>query len=118
MLGDTASPVLLGCELRGEEVPQLPEALPSIVARMGIDLAPVDVTDADQTAWLRALISPEQRERAALLERALSEARRDAPRLVTSDALALLPTLAASLPREATLCVFDTFVRNQFDAAA
>ena len=118
VLGDAAAPVLLRCELRGEEVPPLPDALPSVVARVGIDLAPVDVTDAEQTDWLRALIWPEQRERVALLARALQAARHDPPPLVQGDALPLLPTLAASLPREAVLCVFDTFVLNQFDAVA
>ena len=38
--------------------------MPEVVARVGVDLDPVDVTDADDARWLRACVWPDQRERA------------------------------------------------------
>jgi hypothetical protein len=113
LVGDPAAQVALRCDLRGDRAPPLRGELPPVVGRVGIDLAPVDVTDASQTAWLRALVWPEQLDRAALLERALADARCDPPRLLAGDALALLPDAAMAMPHNATLCVFDTFVLNQ-----
>jgi hypothetical protein len=42
--------------------------MPKVVARVGVDLDPVDVTDADDARWLRACLWPDQPERAARLE--------------------------------------------------
>src|SRR3954471_746991 len=48
------SPVQLRCTTSGP-LP-LPAALPEVVARIGVDLDPLDVTDPDDLAWLRALV--------------------------------------------------------------
>ena len=63
---------------------------------------------------LRALVWPEEIERAELLERALAVARREAPRLLAGDALELLPNSLTSLPGAAVACVFHTHTVNQF----
>jgi hypothetical protein len=118
VLGDPAATVALHCALRGDHAPPISATLPTVVARVGIDLHPIAVTDAAQTAWLRALVWPEQQERAALLTLALAAARADPPPLLAGDALALLPSVAATMPLAATLCVFDTFVQNQLSPAA
>ncbi|HEV3212288.1 MAG TPA: DUF2332 domain-containing protein, partial [Acidimicrobiales bacterium] len=55
-VGPAGALPVLGCELRGA-VPPL--ELPLVVARVGIDLAPVDVTDADAVAWLLACLWPD-----------------------------------------------------------
>lgn len=59
--------------------------------RSGIDLHPLDVTDADQMSWLQVLVWPEQQERRARLDTAIAVTRRDPPRLVTGDLLEALP---------------------------
>ena len=46
--------------------------MPEIVARIGVDLDPLDVTDADDARWLRACLWPDQPERAAQLEAELA----------------------------------------------
>src|SRR5262249_4606296 len=62
--------------------------------------------------WLRALIWPEQLDRAALLAQALQVARREPPPLVAGDALDRLPGVLEHVPEGATLCVYHTFALN------
>jgi hypothetical protein len=116
--GDLGSPVQLACELRGSRRPPLATRLPEVDFRVGLDLNPLDVGDADAMLWLRALVWPEQQDRAALLERAIEVARQRPPRLLAGDALDLLPGAMASAPAGAALCVFHTFTLNQFPRAA
>ncbi|WP_022916390.1 DUF2332 domain-containing protein [Ruania albidiflava] len=65
-------PVRLRTQVTGP-VP-LPTELPPIVARLGLDAAPVDVRDADQRRWLQCLVWPEHTDRASLLRAALDRA--------------------------------------------
>ena len=54
----------------------LPEAMPVIVWRVGLDLNPVDVNDEDQVAWLEtAMVWPEEMDRLAHLRAALAIAK-------------------------------------------
>ncbi|HEY5335576.1 MAG TPA: DUF2332 domain-containing protein [Mycobacteriales bacterium] len=86
----------------------LPDALPSVVWRRGLDLNPLSpTTDAD---WLRALVWPGQYERLARLEQALAIAVADPPEIVRGDLRTDLPALAATAPPDATLVVFHTAV--------
>lgn len=61
--GDPRSPVGIETAVRGSRDPPLPERLPEVVARVGIDLEPLDVTDHDDAGWLRALVVPDQTRR-------------------------------------------------------
>jgi hypothetical protein len=94
-----------------------PTRLPEIVWRAGLDLNPIDVRDADQCAWLEALIWSGQEQRLANLRAAIAVARRAPPRLVGGDLQHDLAKLAAEAPRDATLVVFHTavlaYVRGQ-----
>ncbi len=116
--GDITSPVQLRCMLHGDTTPPLPAAMPEIRSRVGIDLNPVDVRDADATLWLRALIWPEHTERAAMLVRALTLARQAPPPLLCGDALALLPGVLDSISPDATAVVYHTHTANQFSPDA
>ena len=75
----------LPCAVTGP-VP-LPTALPEVAWRGGIDLHPLDVADADATAWLATLVWPEQDERRDRLAHAVEVARAAPPRIVTGDLL-------------------------------
>ena len=75
-LGDPSSPVQLAASIVGDR-PVPARAMPEVVARIGVDLDPVDVTDADSTRWLRACLAPDQSERAARLEAELTLDRPD-----------------------------------------
>src|ERR1700751_608519 len=65
-LGDPSSPVQLSSSIVGDR-PVPTRAMPEVVARLGVDVDPVDVTDADDARWLRACLWPDQPERAARL---------------------------------------------------
>ncbi len=106
--GPSDATVVIRSTFRGDRRPRLPERAPAVLGRVGVDLAPIDVRDEDQTSWLRALVWPEHRERAALLASALALAQRTPPRVVRGDALACLPELLREARRDAAVCVTHT----------
>lgn len=110
--GDAASPILLRCELRGGLLP-LQDRMPEVEKQVGIDLHPNDVFDEDAMLWLRALVWPEQQERAERLKQAIVLARRFPPTILQGDALELVPQLIAGTPRETPTILFHSFVLNQ-----
>ena len=97
--------------------PPLPDAMPAVVRRAGIDLAPVDVTDDDAVLWLEHLVWPEQEDRRARLRAAVDVARADPPYLVRGDLLEGLPALLGEAPPEATLVVFHSAVIAYLETA-
>lgn len=112
-----AAGLLLECALRGRGRPRLdPGWPPRIASRLGIERDPVNVADAQDRLWLRALIWPEHRERAERLERALALAASDPPPIRTGDALDLLPEVLAALPAGEPVCVEHSAVLYQFTA--
>ena len=114
MCGETSSPVTLRCEMRGSAPPLTGSGFPPVVARVGIDLHPVDARDADETLWLRALIWPEHSDRMDLLQRSLDIVRLAPPEMIAGDALDVLPAVLDMTPPDATLCVFHSLTLNQF----
>lgn len=117
--GPPEAPLELTTTLRSDARTPLPAGeLPAVASRVGLDLNPIDVRDDDATAWLRALIWPDEAGKAAELERALAAAREDPPPLVRGDALDTLPAALATIPAGATLCVYHSFTVNQFSRPA
>lgn len=88
----------------------LPDAVPPIAWRAGLELSPIDAADPDDAAWLRTLVWPEQTARAARLDAALTLAAHHRPRIVAGDLRHDLAALAAQAPPEATLVIFHTAV--------
>jgi len=99
---------LLRCVPEGD-VP-LPDALPEVVWRAGLDLNPLDVGDPDAMRWLELLIWPGQEHRVRRLREAIAVAAPDPPRVVEGDLTRDLDALAAEAPRDATLVIFHTAV--------
>jgi len=116
--GPAASPVVIETELRGGLAPPVPEALPAIAARTGIDLNPIDVRVADAVRWLRALVWPEEGERLSRLDAAVALARQHPPTVLAGDALDIAPQLLCDAPPGETLCVYPTHTLNQFSPEA
>lgn len=116
--GDAASPVQLRCELRGDATPPLQDDAPVAGWRVGVDLNPIDVTDADALLWLRALVWPEHREREATLVAAAGLMRQHPQRLIQGDGVELLPSLLAEAPQDHALVVYYSFVLHQLSAEA
>ena len=88
----------------------LPDRLPTIAWRAGLDLNPLDVHDADAASWLQTLVWPGQEARAERLRAAMDVARRHPPRMERGDLLRDLPALAAEAPGDATLVIFHSAV--------
>ncbi|MBL8164343.1 MAG: DUF2332 domain-containing protein [Anaerolineae bacterium] len=112
--GDLQSPIQLACEVRGDKPPPLAEALPAVVSQIGIDLNPVNLHDPDTVRWLRALVWPEHRDRAALLDRALTVAAGHSLEVISGNALDVLPDVLANTPRDAALCIFHSYTLVYF----
>src|SRR5581483_7818022 len=115
--GDLASPVQLDCTFRGEKRPLLPNQVPKVSYRVGLDLNPIDVRNSEEALWLRALVWPEHQERVKLLQRAIQLAKQQPPELIAGDGIELLPGVVQKAPREAAVCVFHTYTVNQFSPA-
>ncbi|MDQ2816605.1 MAG: DUF2332 domain-containing protein [Candidatus Eremiobacteraeota bacterium] len=111
--GPPQSSVALRCELRGAGRPRLPSAVPEVRTRVGIDLNPIDVLDADSILWLNALIWPYHSARRALLEASVAVARAQPVRLVRGDVRHELPGVLKELRGDSFLCVYHTMVYNQ-----
>jgi hypothetical protein len=112
--GRADAPLHLKLALRGDKIPPLPETMPRVGSRFGLDLNPMNVLDEDAALWLRALVWPEHTERAERLAAATAIAQQHPPVLLTGDALKDLPGVLAHVPDDEALIVFHSFVINQF----
>jgi len=109
------SPVRVRTELRdGVDCP-LPDRLPPVAGRVGIDIAPVDVTDDDAVRWIEALIWPDQVHRIALCRAAVALARTAPPRLIEGDGLEVVPRIVESVPAGGVPCVFHSHATCQMN---
>jgi hypothetical protein len=108
MVGDPSSPVRMPASVVGDRV--IPtRAVPEVVARVGVDLDPVDVTDRDDARWLRACVWPDQPERIAQLDAEIALAATAPPLLLRGDALEVLPDGLARVPADALPVVTTTW---------
>jgi hypothetical protein len=105
---DGESAVLLECAITGP-VP-VPERLPEVVWRAGIDLDPLNVAKADDREWLEAMAWPEENARRDRIRSAIEIARGDPPLLVAGDATDALLDLAGTAPADATLVLVTSGV--------
>jgi hypothetical protein len=113
-LGEPSSAVQLSCSVVGDR-PVPARAMPEVVTRVGVDLDPVDVTDADDARWLRACLWPDQPERAARLEAAIALAATAPPLLLLQgDAVEVLPDAFARVPADALPVVTTTWALSGF----
>ncbi|HYK27056.1 MAG TPA: DUF2332 domain-containing protein [Streptosporangiaceae bacterium] len=104
----TDATLTLDCQLRGERQPPVVR-LPPIAERAGIELNPVDLTDARARAWLVACTPPE----ASALTRltaAVAVARQHPARIVAGDVVAELPAVLDALPPERHVVVSDAYL--------
>ena len=112
-LGDPDSPVQLSCSIVANR-PIPASAIPEVVARVCVDQHPVDVTDADETRWMRACLCPDQRERRAQLDAELALAATVPPLLLAGDPLELLPEAFAHVPTDALPVVTTTWALSRY----
>jgi hypothetical protein len=112
-LGDPSSPVQLSSSVVGDRsIPT--RAMPEVVARVGVDLDPVDVTDAENARWLRVCLWPDQPERVARLEAEMAVAATAPPLLLHGNAVEVLPDAVARVPADALPVVTTTWALSRF----
>lgn len=111
-LGDPSSPVQMSSSIVGDR-PVPTRAMPEVVARVGVDPDPVDVTDADDARWLGACLWPDQPERIARLEAEMALAATAPPLLLRGDAVEVLPDAFARVPADALPVVTTTWALSR-----
>ena len=115
--GVTDAVVRLRCVVRGDHLPPFPTQLPPVAWRMGLDLNPIDLRNAQHYLWLQALIWPEHHDRVALLEDARLIYHQHPPVLRRGDIATDLTDVLAEMPAYATPVIFHTHVFNQVPSA-
>jgi hypothetical protein len=111
-LGDPASVVQFEASVVGGR-PLPTGAMPRVVARIGVDPDPLDVTDADDVRWLRACVWPDQPERRARLDAEMALAATEPPLLLQGDAVDVLPDAVARVPADALPVVTTTWALSR-----
>lgn len=94
---------------RGGMVPAVPASMPRIDHRLGLDLAPIDVTDPAAARWLVACQWPEQVERIDRCRTALTLAAADPPPVVAGDLVTDLAGHVAAAPPDLHVVVLSTW---------
>ncbi|WP_053719686.1 DUF2332 domain-containing protein [Saccharothrix sp. NRRL B-16348] len=112
-LGDPTSPVRVSASIVGDR-PVPTRAMPEVVARIGVDVDPLDVTDADDARWLRACLPPDEPERMARLDAEITLAAAHPPLLLRGDAVDVLPDAFAHVPADALPVVTTTWALSRF----
>ena len=107
------APLVIECELRGDKVPPS-SPKPVIGSRLGLELNPVDLSNANDRDWLRALVWPDQLSRLQRLDRAIALFEKEKPPIRPGDALELLSDALASVPRDQVPVVYHTIAIYQF----
>lgn len=96
----------------------VPQRLPTVAWRAGLDLNPLSVTDDEDLAWLRACIWPEHTERRQHLDLAATIAAQDPPRIDQGDLRDATLNLIEEAPRNAIKVVFHSAVLAYVDEAS
>ena len=112
------SPVVIAAAFEARAFPFDRDAMPAIVERCGIDLAPLDLNDARDARWLRACVWPSDVERHSRLHSAIALARETSIELHRGDANDRLTTIVEALDRDVRPVVFHSWVVSYFDRAA
>ena len=107
------APLVIQCEVRGEKLPPT-NATPRVAKRIGLELNPVDLSNADDRDWLRALMWPDQISRLERLDKAVSLFHENKPEIRSGDALALLSGALRDMPEDQTVCIYHTIAVYQF----
>lgn len=95
----------------------VPDAVPEVAWRAGLDLNPLDPRDPSDVEWLSCLLWPGEEGRAERLVAAAATARRHPVEVHRGDLLSDLTDLAAKAPADATLVVYHSAVLAYVDKA-
>jgi hypothetical protein len=114
-LGDPGGALVAGCGFRGTP-PALPNRIPRIGFRIGLDLSPVDPRQVDEQRWIVALTPPHLTEARSRLKEALEYRAAFDLRVIAGDALTLLPAVLQEAP--GPVCLFHSSCLYQWPIEA
>ena len=110
------STVALASEVRGDM--PVPNDLPEVTSRCGVDRRPIDVTDPVEALWLEACVWPDQADRFHRLVAAIELAREHPPELLAGDAVSSLRPAIERVGASAHPVVTNSWVLNYLTPAA
>ena len=113
-VGDRST-VLLETGTRGS-VP-VPDRVPPIAHRLGLDRAPIDLTDPAEARWLRACIWPDQGDRFRRLDAAIRIAHDHPVEVRRGDAVDDVPAMIAEIAEDGHPVVTNSWVLNYLPRA-
>jgi hypothetical protein len=112
-VGQDNDQVRLETEVRGSRPAPVASTLPRIADRVGVDVEPLDLTDATVRAWLTACI-PQEIGAVTRFHHAVELALANPARTIRGNALDVLPALLSSIPEGPLVCLTDTYVHVFF----
>jgi hypothetical protein len=112
--GGPAATAIIETTVRGVADVPMPSRLPSIAARIGIDVEPLDVRNPAVRSWLAACI-PQEISAVTRFNQAVELVLEQPVQAVRGDACEVLPQVLKSIPRHALICLLDTFVAVFFE---
>lgn len=108
--GPADAEVTVDCEVVGTPGPPVAAGPVGAEWRLGLDLAPPDVSDPTDRLWLLACVFADQVDRSRRLAAALEIASADPPPVLAGDALDTLPVALGDVPDGLATVVVDTWV--------
>ena len=90
--------------------------VPAVASAVGIDVAPIDLSDPDQVRWLRSFVWPELSDDANRLMAAIEIAGTAPPTVVEGDGIDRLPGLVEQVPHDVLPVVFHATLLTYLDA--
>ncbi len=114
-IGPQTSSVLIPVSTDEETETLLGSAVPSLTARVGVDLQPIDLHDARQRQWLDAFVWPEASDDRQRLRAAMQLVAEDPPQVLCGDAIEILPRLLADDATDTHPVVFHTTLLTYLD---
>lgn len=92
--------------------------MPRVHDRVGLDIAPKDVTDDDEMRWIESLIWPDELDRIERFRHAVAIARLHRPTILQGDGIDLLPSVIAQVDAQRALpCIFHSHAIYQMQEA-
>jgi hypothetical protein len=116
LLGPEDSPVDVPVAADRQMSGLLPAAMPHVADRVGVDLAPVDLSDAAQVRWLEAFVWPEAHADRDRLRAAVAIAQTDPPLVVQGDAVTSLPAILDTVSDAYAPVVFHSTLLTYLNA--
>jgi hypothetical protein len=115
-VGTLDSHLKLSCTIQDSQL--IIDQMPKIASRIGIDLNPIDLNDAEEMLWAISLLWPDQVDRVERLRSAAQILKSNSVELVKGDAISALPEVAKGISAELSLCIMHSFTLNQFSLEA